>query len=272
MIGIQWFLHQIPNFSLLTDNNYIREPYDYHKQNAEYVFLFSMGYFIYDLLDMYIHLELASSKEYLIHHSLVITAFSIILGTGRLFGLAMIALLVEVQTVFLHLRTMVRLAYGHRKQSDLMDSLINANMICLFVFRHLPVCYLLFYLLAQDEKVPILLKLFLVGGLSFLEYHNTHLTVSYRGKWTYLEGFWEKNDPENFEKLTGFWKIGFFLHFYVNWWKLIYLTDSHKNLPFFWKIDKFSKNFQIISFFFGKKNVSRIFEKNFFFRKDREIQ
>uniref|UniRef100_A0A8R1I141 TLC domain-containing protein n=1 Tax=Caenorhabditis japonica TaxID=281687 RepID=A0A8R1I141_CAEJA len=165
-------------FSLLTDINYVREPYDYHKQNAEYVFLFSMGYFIYDLLDMYLHGELNSSKEYLVHHSLVITAFSIILFSGRLFGLAMIALLVEVQTVFLHLRTMVRLAYGSKKQSELMDTLINANMICLFLFRHLPICFLLYYLTVIDVKVPIILKLFLVGGLTFLEYHNTHLTMA----------------------------------------------------------------------------------------------
>ncbi|CAI2296948.1 unnamed protein product [Caenorhabditis sp. 36 PRJEB53466] len=165
-------------FSLLTDINYVREPYDYHKANAEYVFLFSMGYFIYDLVDMWIHGELESSKEYLVHHSLVITAFSIILSTGRLFGLAMIALLVEVQTVFLHLRTMVRLVYGAKKQSEVMDALINANMICLFLFRHLPVCFLLFYLLVLDSKVPLLLKLFLVGGLTFLEYHNTHLTIA----------------------------------------------------------------------------------------------
>ncbi|EGT37716.1 hypothetical protein CAEBREN_07942 [Caenorhabditis brenneri] len=165
-------------FSLLTDVNYVREPYDYHKANAEYVFLFSMGYFIYDLLDMWIHGELESSKEYLVHHSLVITAFSIILFSGRLFGLAMIALLVEVQTVFLHLRTMVRLVYGSKHMPASIDVLINANMICLFLFRHLPVCYLLFYLLAQDVKVPILLKMFLVGGLTFLEYHNTHLTIA----------------------------------------------------------------------------------------------
>ncbi|EFP03056.1 hypothetical protein GCK72_002017 [Caenorhabditis remanei] len=165
-------------FSLLTDINYIREPYDYHKANAEYVFLFSMGYFIYDLLDMYIHGELESSKEYLIHHSLVITAFSIILLSGRLFGLAMIALLVEVQTVFLHLRTMVRLIYGSKHMPGFVDVLINANMICLFLFRHLPVCFLLFYLLVKDVKVPILLKMFLVFGLSFLEYHNTHLTMA----------------------------------------------------------------------------------------------
>ncbi|CAB3405565.1 unnamed protein product [Caenorhabditis bovis] len=164
--------------SLATDWNYVREPYDYHKHYAEYVFLFSMGYFIYDLADMYIHGELENSKEYLVHHSLVIISFTIILMTGRLFGLAMIALLVEVQTIFLHLRTMVRIAYGSKKQSDLMDALINANMLCLFLFRHLPVCYLLFFLLCQDHKVPFLLKSFLVGGLTFLEYHNTHLTIA----------------------------------------------------------------------------------------------
>lgn len=165
-------------FSLLTDWNYIREPYDYHKPLAEYVFLFSTGYFIYDLLDMYFHDELNKSKEYLIHHSLVITAFTIIFCTGKLFGLAMITLLVEVQTIFLHLRTMVRLLDTNKKNNKHMDLLINANFICLFLFRHIPVCWAICFLLFTDEKVPGPIKLFLLGGYTFLEYHNTHLTVA----------------------------------------------------------------------------------------------
>ncbi|PAV91497.1 hypothetical protein WR25_14200 [Diploscapter pachys] len=164
--------------SLVKDHNYTKEPYDYYARDGQYVLLFSMGYFIYDLFDMFIHGELPNSKEYIIHHSLVITTFSIIMVTGRLMGLAMIGLLVEVQTVFLHLRTMIRLCTNIKKGNVYYDALINANMICLFLFRHLPAIFLLFYLLVLDHKVPLLLKAFLVAGLTFLEYHNTHLTIS----------------------------------------------------------------------------------------------
>ncbi|KAJ1359171.1 hypothetical protein KIN20_017843 [Parelaphostrongylus tenuis] len=165
-------------YSLLSDPNYFKDSYDYKTDSAQYVFLFSMGYFIYDLLDMYIHGEAANSKEYLIHHSLVILVFSIILLTGKLFGFAMIGLLVEVQTVFLHLRTMVRLT-GHTKRgTPFYDFLINANMICLFLFRHIPATYLLHTMLFKDEKVPFVLRSLLIGGLAFLTYHNIHLTIS----------------------------------------------------------------------------------------------
>uniref|UniRef100_A0A1I7XHD4 TLC domain-containing protein n=1 Tax=Heterorhabditis bacteriophora TaxID=37862 RepID=A0A1I7XHD4_HETBA len=164
--------------SLLLDSNYVKEPYGYRTESAQFVFLFSMGYFIYDLIDMYIHGEASNSKEYVIHHSLVIIAFSIILWTEKLFGFAMIGLLVEVQTIFLHLRTMFRLA-GYSKRGSLpYHALIYANMICLFLFRHLPISYLLYFLIFEDDNVPIILRTFLIGGLGFLTYHNTHLTIS----------------------------------------------------------------------------------------------
>ncbi|CAJ0932287.1 unnamed protein product, partial [Mesorhabditis belari] len=163
--------------SLLFDLNLVREPYEYSNSSAAYIFLFSMGYFLYDLMDMYIHGELPNSKEYFVHHSLVLIAFSIILLSGRLFGFAMIGLLVEVQTIFLHVRTMVRLL-GASREHKMYSHLINLNMWCLFVFRHLPITFLLYFLTVKDDKVPTVLRLFLVGGLTFLEYHNTHLTIS----------------------------------------------------------------------------------------------
>uniref|UniRef100_A0A7I5E7T9 TLC domain-containing protein n=1 Tax=Haemonchus contortus TaxID=6289 RepID=A0A7I5E7T9_HAECO len=164
--------------SLLSDSEYVKEPYDYSTYSAQYIFLFSMGYFIYDMTDMYIHGEAPYSKEYFIHHSLVLTAFSIILYTGKLFGFAMIGLLVEVQTIFLHLRTMIRLTGYAKKRSPAYNALINANMVCLFLFRHVPVTYLLYVMLYKDENCPLPLRAFLTCGLAFLTYHNTHLTIS----------------------------------------------------------------------------------------------
>ncbi|KHJ92030.1 hypothetical protein OESDEN_08091 [Oesophagostomum dentatum] len=33
-------------------------------------------------------------------------------------------------------------------------------------------------MLVQDDKTPSILRAALVGGLGFLSYHNTHLTIS----------------------------------------------------------------------------------------------
>ncbi|VDM64391.1 unnamed protein product [Angiostrongylus costaricensis] len=165
-------------YSLLSDPNYFKDSYVYKTDSAQYVFLFTMGYFIYDLIDMFIHGEAGYSKEYIIHHSLVIVVFSIILITGKLFGFAMIGLLVEVQTIFLHLRTMVRLAGHSKRGTPAYDFLINANMICLFLFRHIPATYLLYAMLFKDVNTPFVLRSVLIGGLGFLTYHNVHLTMS----------------------------------------------------------------------------------------------
>ncbi|KJH40735.1 hypothetical protein DICVIV_13304 [Dictyocaulus viviparus] len=165
-------------YSLLSNPDYFIDSYEYETDSAAYVFLFSMGYFIYDLMDMYLHNEMKNSKEYIIHHSLVIIAFSIILSTGKLFGFAMIGLLVEVQTMFLHLRTMVRLVGHSKRRTRAYNFIINANMVCLFLFRHIPITYLLCMMLFTDTKIPVMLKSFLIGGLGFLTYHNTHLTIS----------------------------------------------------------------------------------------------
>lgn len=162
--------------SLLMNNNYVREPYDYSSYNAQFVFLWSMGYFCYDLIDMIWHNEASNSKEYIIHHSLVITVFSIIMVTGKLNGFAMIALLVEVQTVLLHTRSLLHLAgYG---KTWFFRVLVRANMTMLFLFRHIPISYLILYMTFSDEKTPLPLKLALLGGLGFIEYHNIHLTMS----------------------------------------------------------------------------------------------
>ncbi|GMR36760.1 hypothetical protein PMAYCL1PPCAC_06955 [Pristionchus mayeri] len=162
--------------SLLMNNNYIREPYDYSFYNAQFVFLWSLGYFVYDLIDMIYHGEASNSKEYIVHHSLVITAFSVIMTTGKLNGFAMIGLLVEVQTVLLHTRSLLHLAgYG---KTWFFHLLVRANMTMLFLFRHIPISYLIVYMTFSDDKCPLLLKLALIGGLSFIEYHNIHLTIS----------------------------------------------------------------------------------------------
>lgn len=161
--------------SLLIDSGFRRELYDYQTSSAQYVFLFSTGYFLYDLFDMTIHGEAPNSKEYFVHHSLVLTAFAIIVWSGKLFGLAMIGLLVEVQTVFLHTRTMCRLLGLTAKNSAFYVWLMNTNLVCLFLFRFLPNAFLLLHVVVLDEKIPFALKTFLTAGLSFLFYHNCHL-------------------------------------------------------------------------------------------------
>ncbi|UMM39071.1 hypothetical protein L5515_016276 [Caenorhabditis briggsae] len=163
---------------LFTDPNFIRDPFTYSSPSANYVFLFSVAYFIYDMADMVCHGELDASKEYIVHHSLVVIGFIAFVHFKQLHGLALLGLLVEVQTIFLHSRTMVHLLYTGMELPKSVDIIVNANMICLFLFRHIPICSLLYQLVFESQPIHWFFKAFLICGLTFLEYHNCHLTIS----------------------------------------------------------------------------------------------
>ncbi|PIO76275.1 hypothetical protein TELCIR_01669 [Teladorsagia circumcincta] len=103
----------------------------------------------------------------------------IVLCTRKLYGFALMAYLVEVSTVLLHMRTMIRLRGYARQGSAPYNAVINANMACLFVYRYVTLTYLLYVVFFQEEmqNCPLLMKAYLVFDLLFLAYHTTHLFI-----------------------------------------------------------------------------------------------
>uniref|UniRef100_A0A914UQ17 TLC domain-containing protein n=1 Tax=Plectus sambesii TaxID=2011161 RepID=A0A914UQ17_9BILA len=152
-----------------------QDAYGYTCDYVRVLACFSMGYFVHDISDMIIYGEAPTSKEYILHHSLALGGFIGILSSGCLFGLAMIGLLAEVHTIFLHVRTMMRVNGLNRGNSNVYRNVMMANFVALFFFRHLATLWLLFFLGARAKQAPLLLRLFLFAGTSFLFYHNCHL-------------------------------------------------------------------------------------------------
>jgi len=152
-----------------------QDPYGFTCEYVRALACFSMGYFVHDISDMIMYGEGASSKEYITHHSLALGGFIGILSTDCLFGVAMIGLLAEVHTIFLHVRTMMRLNGFNRGNSNLYSNVMMANFVALFVFRHFATMWLLWFLGLRAKHAPFLLRLFLLAGTSFLFYHNCHL-------------------------------------------------------------------------------------------------
>ncbi|KAL2094590.1 hypothetical protein ACEWY4_009309 [Coilia grayii] len=70
----------------------------------------STGYFIYDFMDMALNQKFSKNWELLFHHSVVITCFSIAVLKRQFVGFAVVALLVELNSVFLHLRQLLRMS------------------------------------------------------------------------------------------------------------------------------------------------------------------
>uniref|UniRef100_A0A3Q3IKG7 TLC domain-containing protein n=1 Tax=Monopterus albus TaxID=43700 RepID=A0A3Q3IKG7_MONAL len=93
---------------------------------------FSIGYFIFDLSDMMMNQKLSQSWELLIHHIVVITCFGLSVLSCRYVGFAVVALLVEINSVFLHLRQILRMANIATGTLCRLNSMMNLGTYVVF--------------------------------------------------------------------------------------------------------------------------------------------
>ncbi|XP_056297435.1 TLC domain-containing protein 2 [Pseudoliparis swirei] len=115
---------------------------------------FSIGYFIYDFLDMVGHQKLSQSWELLFHHIVVITCFGFSVLSCRYVGFAVVALLVEINSVFLHLRQMLRLAGDAAGTPYRVNSIVNLGTYV--VFRINTLAWMTRWLVLNRDNVPLL--------------------------------------------------------------------------------------------------------------------
>ncbi|XP_036380537.1 TLC domain-containing protein 1 [Megalops cyprinoides] len=85
----------------------------------------STGYFIQDACDIILSGYAKGSWEFLLHHSLVIWCFLYALYTRHYVAGAVIALFVEVNSVFLHTRLLLKLAGAQSTPLYTLNKLIN---------------------------------------------------------------------------------------------------------------------------------------------------
>ena len=65
---------------------------------------FSIGYFLYDALDMILYHRKRSTYELLLHHSCVVTCYSLAVTSRQYIAYGALSLIVEINSVFLHAR------------------------------------------------------------------------------------------------------------------------------------------------------------------------
>lgn len=115
---------------------------------------FSIGYFIYDFFDMVSSQKLSQSWELLFHHIVVITCFGLSVLSCRYVGFAVVALLVEINSVFLHLRQILRMANMAAGTLYRVNSMINLGTYV--VFRINTLAWMTRWLVLNRDKVPLL--------------------------------------------------------------------------------------------------------------------
>ncbi|XP_072909472.1 TLC domain-containing protein 1 [Hemitrygon akajei] len=112
----------------------------------------STGYFIQDVADIIMNGQSRASWEFLLHHMLVISTFFYIVLTQRYVAGAVIALFVEVNSIFLHARLLLKLANAQSSQLYYYNKYIN--VFTYVVFRLSTQFYLTWFMIKNLGVLP----------------------------------------------------------------------------------------------------------------------
>uniref|UniRef100_A0A8C9TR31 TLC domain containing 2 n=2 Tax=Scleropages formosus TaxID=113540 RepID=A0A8C9TR31_SCLFO len=136
----------------------------------------SIGYFIYDFFDMVLSQKISQSWELLFHHMVVITCFSISVLTGRYVGFAVVALLVEINSIFLHLRQVLRMAGLAKSTMYRLNSMVNLGTYV--VFRISTLAWMTRWLVLNRDHIPLIS--YTVGSVGMAIMTAMNIVLFYR--------------------------------------------------------------------------------------------
>lgn len=104
----------------------------------------SFGYLAHDLIDLLINERSVRILELLFHHVIVIGAFLIALITNMFLGVVVLGLLMELNSIFLHSRSLLNL-YRQPKDSTAFKFVALVNILTFVIFRIFISVYLLYW-------------------------------------------------------------------------------------------------------------------------------
>ncbi|KAM8976236.1 TLC domain-containing protein 2 [Pelodytes ibericus] len=125
-----------------------------HSRFSHCLIAVSIGYFIHDFVDMLQNQKLHQSWELLFHHTVVITCFGISVLLHHYVGFAVVALLVEINSIFLHLRQILLMANLLKTTAYRLNSLLNLGTYV--IFRISTLAWMTRWLVLNRDKIPLL--------------------------------------------------------------------------------------------------------------------
>lgn len=125
-----------------------------HSTSSHLLVSVSVGYFIYDFMDMLLNHRKRSSYELMIHHFFVVLCFGLSMLTRLYIGYSVVALLVEVNSIFLHTRQLMIIQGAPRQHSGYrLNALLNIGTF--LIFRILTLGWMTRWLVVHREEVPV---------------------------------------------------------------------------------------------------------------------
>jgi hypothetical protein len=119
---------------------------------ALYLIYMSFGYITHDLIDLLINERSARIIELLFHHVVVITAFMTTIITGKFLAVVVFGLLMELNSVFLHSRSLMNL-YRQPKDGVGFKMISLLNIASFMVFRMAVSGYLIKWQISEAWKL-----------------------------------------------------------------------------------------------------------------------
>jgi len=135
---------------------------------------FSVGYFLYDALDMLLYHRKRSTYELLLHHTCVIFCFSLAVTSHQYIAYGALSLIVEINSVFLHTRQLFIITHEHKNSSRYKTNAL-LNIATFVLCRILLLGWMTRWLTCHRDEIPFLF--FTAGsiGLAIITVMNTIL-------------------------------------------------------------------------------------------------
>ncbi|CAD6197257.1 unnamed protein product [Caenorhabditis auriculariae] len=149
----------------------------YRCETAIYLIFLSTGYLLHDLLDLLVNEQSARIIELLFHHVVVLSAFAITMISQRFLGVVIFGLLMELNSIFLHSRSLLNL-YGIDKKSPSFRIIALLNMVTLFFFRLCVSVYLIYFAATSAFDLPWYQAV--VNSVVILSLFITNSVLTYR--------------------------------------------------------------------------------------------
>nr|CAB3266979.1 TLC domain-containing protein 2-like [Phallusia mammillata] len=132
---------------------------------------FSLGYFIHDFIHALRYQKISTAWEILLHHTVVILCFGLAVTTHKFVGYVIVALLCEINSIFLHGRMIMKLS-GISTESTLyrINSLINIGTYVLF--RICTLTWMTRWLILNYKDIPQPANTFGVLGMASITIIN----------------------------------------------------------------------------------------------------
>uniref|UniRef100_A0AC34QSE6 TLC domain-containing protein n=1 Tax=Panagrolaimus sp. JU765 TaxID=591449 RepID=A0AC34QSE6_9BILA len=111
------------------------EPMHWYQPWSRHVVLFSMAYFVHDSYDMLKYETSRFTYELLSHHLSVFFFFTTTICSRKFIPFAYVALLLEVNGICLHIRTLMQISGNSVKRPKLYKLVMYTNIVTFLVFR-----------------------------------------------------------------------------------------------------------------------------------------